>query len=210
MSGPEKTTKGYVDRKISQARLAILWERAWDALYPAIMVLGLFALAVLSGLLPSLPDLGALGQPCNLRHRPGRGHSSRLCAWFSPRTGSHPPDRGDLRLGASPGCGQRGPARGWRAATSAAPPSGRSIAPGSCASSSHLKIGMVRSSLVAPRPLCAPRPAHPGAVRRRGARPQRAGCAARRQRAHRKRRRRRQRRRSTPGWRRPAIPAGRP
>jgi len=56
MSGPEKTTKSYVDRKISQARLAILWERAWDSLYPAAMVLGFFALAVLSGLLPSLPD----------------------------------------------------------------------------------------------------------------------------------------------------------
>ncbi len=60
MSGPEKT-KTYVDRKISQARLAIAWERVWAALYPALMVLGLFALAVLSGALPALPDWARFG-----------------------------------------------------------------------------------------------------------------------------------------------------
>ncbi|MFO0992638.1 MAG: TIGR02302 family protein [Hyphomicrobiales bacterium] len=60
MSGPEKT-KTYVDRKISQAGLAIAWERAWAALYPALMVLGLFALAVLSGLMPALPDWARFG-----------------------------------------------------------------------------------------------------------------------------------------------------
>src|SRR6476619_3525193 len=60
MSGPEKT-KTYVDRKISQAGLAITWERVWAALYPAMMVLGLFALAVLSGLLPALPDWARFG-----------------------------------------------------------------------------------------------------------------------------------------------------
>lgn len=60
MSGPEKT-KTYVDRKISQAGLAIAWERVWAALYPALMVLGLFALAVLSGLLPALPDWARFG-----------------------------------------------------------------------------------------------------------------------------------------------------
>jgi uncharacterized protein (TIGR02302 family) len=60
MSGPEKT-KSYVERKISQAGLAITWERLWSALYPAVMVLGLFALAVLSGLLPALPDWARFG-----------------------------------------------------------------------------------------------------------------------------------------------------
>lgn len=60
MSGPEKT-KTYVDRKISQAGAAITWERLWSTLYPAVMVLGFFALAVLSGLLPSLPDWARFG-----------------------------------------------------------------------------------------------------------------------------------------------------
>jgi uncharacterized protein (TIGR02302 family) len=60
MSGPEKT-KSYVDRKISQAGAAITWERLWSSLYPAIMVLGFFALAVLSGLLPALPDWARFG-----------------------------------------------------------------------------------------------------------------------------------------------------
>ena len=53
MSG---STKSYLARKISEARLAILWERLWGALYPAVMVAGVFALMVLSGLLPGLPD----------------------------------------------------------------------------------------------------------------------------------------------------------
>ena len=60
MSGPEKT-KSYIDRKISQAGFVIAWERVWAALYPALMVLGLFALAVMSGLLPALPDWARFG-----------------------------------------------------------------------------------------------------------------------------------------------------
>ena len=55
MNGTGKTST-YLNQKISQARLAILWERLWGALYPAMMVAGLFALAVLSGILPMLPD----------------------------------------------------------------------------------------------------------------------------------------------------------
>ncbi|WP_119270681.1 TIGR02302 family protein [Taklimakanibacter deserti] len=40
-----------------RARLALYWERLWAAAYPMVMVLALFAMAVLTGLLGHLPDL---------------------------------------------------------------------------------------------------------------------------------------------------------
>src|SRR5918994_5212268 len=51
-------------RKVQLARVAILWEALWRAAYPAVMVVGLTALAVLTGvlaLLPAIVKLGALG-----------------------------------------------------------------------------------------------------------------------------------------------------
>jgi uncharacterized protein (TIGR02302 family) len=40
-----------------RARLALYWERLWAAAYPLVMVLALFAMAILTGLLSALPDL---------------------------------------------------------------------------------------------------------------------------------------------------------
>jgi len=40
-----------------RARLALYWERLWAAAYPMVMVLALFAMAVLTGALGHLPDL---------------------------------------------------------------------------------------------------------------------------------------------------------
>ncbi|MGE0242162.1 MAG: TIGR02302 family protein [Parvibaculaceae bacterium] len=40
-----------------RARLALYWERLWSAAFPLVMVLALFAMAVLTGLLGHLPDL---------------------------------------------------------------------------------------------------------------------------------------------------------
>lgn len=42
---------------IWRARLALYWERLWAAAYPLVMVLALFAIAILTGLLSALPDL---------------------------------------------------------------------------------------------------------------------------------------------------------
>jgi uncharacterized protein (TIGR02302 family) len=44
-------------RTVWRARLALNWERLWAAAYPLVMVLALFAMAVLTGLLGVLPDL---------------------------------------------------------------------------------------------------------------------------------------------------------
>jgi hypothetical protein len=44
-------------RTVWRARLALIWERLWAAAYPLVMVLALFAMAVLTGLLGVLPDL---------------------------------------------------------------------------------------------------------------------------------------------------------
>lgn len=44
-------------RTVLRARLALFWERLWAAAYPLLMVLALFALAVLTGILAALPDL---------------------------------------------------------------------------------------------------------------------------------------------------------
>jgi uncharacterized protein (TIGR02302 family) len=46
-----------LDGKILQAQLVLAWEAIWNAAFPAVMILGGFALAVLSGLLASLPDI---------------------------------------------------------------------------------------------------------------------------------------------------------
>lgn len=46
-----------LDVKILQARLAMGWERLWAALHWPVLILAGFAAAVLSGLLPALPDL---------------------------------------------------------------------------------------------------------------------------------------------------------
>ena len=46
-----------LQRTILRARLALFWERLWAAAYPFVMVLALFAMAVLTGILGSLPDL---------------------------------------------------------------------------------------------------------------------------------------------------------
>src|SRR5579864_4010549 len=37
------------------ARVALIWERAWPALWPVLFVLGLFAAAALFDVLPALP-----------------------------------------------------------------------------------------------------------------------------------------------------------
>ncbi|MGE0006379.1 MAG: TIGR02302 family protein [Parvibaculaceae bacterium] len=44
-------------RTVWRARLALYWERLWSAAYLLVMVLALFAMAVLTGLLAHLPDL---------------------------------------------------------------------------------------------------------------------------------------------------------
>ena len=50
-----------IDRKITIARLALAWEALWDALcWPIILGTGSIAL-ILSGLLPSIPDIARLG-----------------------------------------------------------------------------------------------------------------------------------------------------
>jgi uncharacterized protein (TIGR02302 family) len=46
-----------LNRTVWRARLALYWERLWAAAYPLVMVLALFAIAVLTGLLGRLPDL---------------------------------------------------------------------------------------------------------------------------------------------------------
>ncbi len=50
-SGPE----GRLERKLALAWLALSWERLWRALLWPLMVAGLFALLVVTGLLPALP-----------------------------------------------------------------------------------------------------------------------------------------------------------
>lgn len=46
-----------LQRTVLRARLALFWERLWAASYPLLMVLALFAMAVLTGILAALPDL---------------------------------------------------------------------------------------------------------------------------------------------------------
>lgn len=46
-----------LQRTVWRARLALYWERLWAAAYPLVMVLALFAMAILTGLLSLLPDL---------------------------------------------------------------------------------------------------------------------------------------------------------
>lgn len=44
-----------LDAKISRARLVLLWERVWAAAFPLVCVIGVFALAAVSGVLELLP-----------------------------------------------------------------------------------------------------------------------------------------------------------
>ena len=46
-----------LERKISAAKLALLWERLWPALFPALCVAGVFLLTALTGLLELLPQM---------------------------------------------------------------------------------------------------------------------------------------------------------
>jgi uncharacterized protein (TIGR02302 family) len=46
-----------LERTIRLARLALIWEAAWSAVFPALLVLAVLAIAVFSGLLAALPDL---------------------------------------------------------------------------------------------------------------------------------------------------------
>jgi uncharacterized protein (TIGR02302 family) len=50
-----------LQRTVLRARLALFWERLWAASYPMLMVLALFAMAVLTGILAALPDLVRYG-----------------------------------------------------------------------------------------------------------------------------------------------------
>ncbi|MFW6076215.1 MAG: TIGR02302 family protein [Hyphomicrobiales bacterium] len=50
-----------LDRKLALAKLALLWEALWRAAFPALMIVGLAALAVLTGVLALLPGLVKLG-----------------------------------------------------------------------------------------------------------------------------------------------------
>ncbi len=45
-----------LERKIALAKLALFWERLWPALFPALLVAGVFLLAALTGLLELLPQ----------------------------------------------------------------------------------------------------------------------------------------------------------
>lgn len=56
---PGKAT--YVDRKITQARLALGFERLWAALHWPILILGIAAALVIGGVLPALPAWLRLG-----------------------------------------------------------------------------------------------------------------------------------------------------
>jgi hypothetical protein len=44
-----------LDRKLKLAKLALLWEAQWRASFPALMIAGLTALAVLTGARALLP-----------------------------------------------------------------------------------------------------------------------------------------------------------
>ena len=48
---------GKLERTILKARLALAWERLWDAVFSALMVAAVFAIAVLTGFLANLPEL---------------------------------------------------------------------------------------------------------------------------------------------------------
>lgn len=50
-----------LERKISQARFALGWERLWSDLQGPVLVLMFFGAAVFSGLLPRLPDISRYG-----------------------------------------------------------------------------------------------------------------------------------------------------
>jgi uncharacterized protein (TIGR02302 family) len=50
-----------LQRTVLRARLALFWERLWAASYPLLMVLAVFAMAVLTGILAALPDLFRYG-----------------------------------------------------------------------------------------------------------------------------------------------------
>jgi uncharacterized protein (TIGR02302 family) len=52
---------GKLGRTILKARLALFWEKLWDSVFPALMVVALFAIAVLTGLLANLPELVRYG-----------------------------------------------------------------------------------------------------------------------------------------------------
>src|SRR4051812_29760931 len=49
-----------LDRTITFARWAILWERLWAAAFPALLVVALFAILAFSGLIALLPELARL------------------------------------------------------------------------------------------------------------------------------------------------------
>jgi uncharacterized protein (TIGR02302 family) len=52
--------QGLLDRKLALAKLAILWEALWRDAFPALMILGVVALAVLTGVLALLPGVARL------------------------------------------------------------------------------------------------------------------------------------------------------
>jgi uncharacterized protein (TIGR02302 family) len=49
--------QGLLDRKLALAKLALLWEALWRAAFPALMILGVVALAVLTGAVALLPGV---------------------------------------------------------------------------------------------------------------------------------------------------------
>src|SRR5262245_6616399 len=46
-----------LERSIGLARLALFWEALWEAAFPALFTVAIFAIAVFSGFLAALPDL---------------------------------------------------------------------------------------------------------------------------------------------------------
>jgi len=59
--GPEGLSAWTVPVRLALARAALLWERAWPELWPAVGVLGLFVAVAWLNLLPQLPAAGHLG-----------------------------------------------------------------------------------------------------------------------------------------------------
>ncbi|HUE46412.1 MAG TPA: TIGR02302 family protein [Aestuariivirgaceae bacterium] len=52
--------QGLLDRKLALAKLALLWEALWRDAFPALMIVGVVALAVLTGVLALLPGVAKL------------------------------------------------------------------------------------------------------------------------------------------------------
>jgi hypothetical protein len=52
--------QGLLDRKLALAKLALLWEALWREAFPALMIVGVVVLAVLTGVLALLPGMAKL------------------------------------------------------------------------------------------------------------------------------------------------------